>query len=42
MCFALGSSTECRSFLVMSDERIRETLTRDGHFEQAGFAALRQ
>jgi predicted nucleic acid-binding protein len=32
--------TDCISFLVMEDERIRDALTADRHFEQAGFNAL--
>src|ERR1051326_4070361 len=32
--------TDCISFVVMEDEGIREALTGDRHFEQAGFAAL--
>lgn len=34
------SLTDCISFLVMEDENIKEALTADRHFEQAGFAAL--
>ncbi len=34
------SLTDCISFVVMSDEGIREALTGDQHFEQAGFTAL--
>ncbi len=32
--------TDCISFVVMEDEGIREALTGDRHFEQAGFTAL--
>jgi predicted nucleic acid-binding protein len=32
--------TDCISFVVMKDENIREALTADRHFEQAGFKAL--
>jgi predicted nucleic acid-binding protein len=34
------SLTDCISFVVMADEGLTETLTRDHHFEQAGFTAL--
>lgn len=34
------SLTDCISFVVMQDEGIREALTGDQHFEQAGFVAL--
>ena len=34
------SLTDCLSFVVMEDENIREALTGDQHFEQAGFTAL--
>ncbi|MBI4662574.1 MAG: type II toxin-antitoxin system VapC family toxin [Verrucomicrobia bacterium] len=34
------SLTDCLSFVVMRDEGLREALTGDNHFEQAGFAAL--
>jgi len=34
------SLTDCISFVVMEDEGIREALTGDQHFEQAGFKVL--
>lgn len=34
------SLTDCISFVVMEDENIRDALTGDQHFEQAGFTAL--
>ena len=34
------SLTDCISFVVMEDEKIREALTADQHFEQAGFKAV--
>ncbi len=34
------SLTDCTSFIVMRDLGIKEALTGDKHFEQAGFVAL--
>jgi predicted nucleic acid-binding protein len=34
------SLTDCISFIVMEGEGLREALTGDRHFEQAGFIAL--
>jgi uncharacterized protein len=34
------SLTDCISFVVMKDEGIREALTGDRHFTQAGFVPL--
>jgi len=34
------SLTDCISFVVMQEEGIKEALTGDQHFEQAGFRAL--
>ena len=34
------SLTDCISFIVMRDLHLREALTDDKHFEQAGFVAL--
>lgn len=32
--------TDCASFIVMADRGIREALTADEHFQQAGFLSL--
>ncbi|MEW6253033.1 MAG: PIN domain-containing protein [Planctomycetota bacterium] len=34
------SLTDCISFVLMDELRLREALSSDHHFEQAGFAAL--
>jgi hypothetical protein len=34
------SMTDCISFVVMKERGIKEALTADHHFEQAGFKAL--
>ncbi|MGD0387349.1 MAG: PIN domain-containing protein [Tepidisphaeraceae bacterium] len=34
------SLTDCISFIIMKDHAIRDALTADRHFEQAGFTAL--
>lgn len=34
------SFTDCLSFTVMRDLRLRDALTKDVHFEQAGFRAI--
>ena len=34
------SLTDCTSFVIMQDREIRDALTADRHFEQAGFVAL--
>jgi len=34
------SQTDCASFLIMREAGLAEALTRDHHFEQAGFNAL--
>lgn len=32
--------TDCISFVVMKDRKLKDALTSDHHFEQAGFQAL--
>jgi hypothetical protein len=34
------SFTDCSSFVVMRELRLRQALTTDGHFREAGFEAL--
>jgi len=34
------SFTDCLSFSIMKEWRLREALTKDGHFQAAGFAVL--
>ncbi len=34
------SLTDCNSMLVMEDQGIKDVLTHDEHFQQAGFQAL--
>ena len=34
--------TDCTSFLIMEDERLREAFTTDRHFRQAGYVCLLQ
>jgi predicted nucleic acid-binding protein len=34
------SLTDCASFIIMRERKIRDALTFDRHFEQAGFRAL--
>jgi predicted nucleic acid-binding protein len=34
------SFTDCLSFRIMKDLRLREALTKDAHFHEAGFVAL--
>ena len=34
------SLTDCTSFVIMTDRHLREALTGDHHFEQAGYVAL--
>ena len=34
------SLTDCISFVVMNDMNLRDALTGDKHFEQAGYVAI--
>ena len=34
------SFTDCLSFVVMKDQRLRDSLTKDAHFHEAGFQPL--
>ena len=34
------SFTDCLSFLLMKDQRLRDSLTKDAHFREAGFRPL--
>jgi predicted nucleic acid-binding protein len=34
------SFTDCLSFVVMKDQRLRDSLTKDSHFREAGFQPL--
>jgi predicted nucleic acid-binding protein len=34
------SLTDCSSFVIMGEKGVREALTADSHFEQAGFRAV--
>jgi predicted nucleic acid-binding protein len=34
------SLTDCLSFVTMAEKNLREALTTDGHFTQAGFRAV--
>jgi len=34
------SFTDCLSFVVMTQQRLRESITKDAHFGEAGFTAL--
>ena len=34
------SFTDCLSFRIMKELRLRDALTKDGHFREAGFAVL--
>jgi predicted nucleic acid-binding protein len=34
------SLTDCSSFVIVQDTGLRDALTADGHFNQAGFHAL--
>jgi predicted nucleic acid-binding protein len=34
------SFTDCLSFCTMKELRLRDALTKDGHFQEAGFVAL--
>jgi len=34
------SFTDCLSFVVMNDQRLCDSLTKDAHFREAGFEPL--
>ncbi len=36
----LQTATDCTSFVVMKERRIRDALTSDQHFVQAGFRVI--